>query len=140
MSPSTPLRIWLVSVSFVLFQFFLQLSSGVVIGAIMRDMHLSALIAGALSASFYLVYTGLQIPVGILFDCKNARLLLTFTTLLCSLGCFTFASSHSLIGLFIGRTLMGIGSSFAFVGLSHLLRQHFPLRQFSFMVGLSEPI
>ena len=140
MSPSTPLRIWLVSVSFVLFQFFLQLSSGVVIGAIMRDMHLSALIAGALSASFYLVYTGLQIPVGILFDCKNARLLLTFTTLLCSLGCFTFASSHSLIGLFIGRTLMGIGSSFAFVGLSHLLRQHFPLRQFSFMIGLSETI
>jgi len=140
MSQSTPLRIWFVSVLFVLFQFFLQLSSGVVIGEIMYDMHLSALIAGALSASFYIVYTGLQIPVGVLFDCKNPRLLLSVTTLLCSIGCFAFASSYSLAGLFAGRTLIGIGSAFAFVGLSHLLREHFPLRQFSFMIGLSETI
>ncbi len=140
MNLSIPVRIWLVSVLFVLFQFFLQLSSGVVIGAIMHDMHLSALTAGALSASFYIVYTGLQIPVGVLFDCKNPRVLLSVTTLLCTLGCFAFASSFSLIGLFAGRTLIGIGSAFAFVGLSHLLREHFPLRQFSFMIGLSETI
>jgi MFS family permease len=140
MSLSTPLRIWLVSVLFVLFQFFLQLSSGVVIGAIMHDMRLSALTAGALSASFYIVYTALQIPVGVLFDCQNPRLLLSVTTLLCSIGCFAFASSYSLVGLFAGRTLIGIGSAFAFVGLSHLLREHFPLRQFSFMIGLSETI
>ena len=136
----THIRIWLVSVFFVLFQFFLQLSSGVVIGVIMHDMQLTALTAGALSASFYIVYTSLQIPVGILFDCKNPRLLLAINPILCAIGCFTFATSHSLIGLFIGRTLIGIGSACAFVGLSHLLRQHFPLRQFSFMIGLSETI
>ncbi len=140
MSLSIPIRIWLVSVSFVLFQFFLQLSSGVVIAAIMHDMQLTALIAGALSASFYIVYTGLQIPVGILFDCKSPRVLLSASSLVCSLGCFAFAASYSLLGLFIGRTLIGLGSAFAFVGLSHLLRQHFPARQFSFMIGLSETI
>lgn len=138
-SPS-PIRIWLISVSFVLFQFFLQLSSGVVIGAIMHDMQLTALTAGTLSAAFYIVYTSLQTPVGILFDRESPRLLLTATTLLCSLGCFIFAASDSLSGLFIGRTLMGIGSAFAFVGLSHLLRQQFPARLFPFMIGLSETI
>ena len=137
---STPIRVWLISVSFVLFQFFLQLSSGVVIGAIMHDMQLTALTAGTLSAAFYVVYTGLQTPVGILFDQKNPRLLLATTTLLCSLGCFLFAHSHGLIGLFLGRTLMGVGSAFAFVGLSHLLRQQFPAHQFAFMIGLSETI
>lgn len=140
MSLSAPLRIWLVSVLFVLFQFFLQLSSGIVIDAIMQDMSLSALIGGALSASFYIVYTGLQIPVGVLFDCKNPRVLLSITTLLCSIGCFAFSSSYTLSGLFASRTLIGIGASFAFVGLSHLLRTHFPLRHFSFMIGLSETI
>lgn len=140
MSLSIPIRIWLVSVTFVLFQFFLQLSSGVVISAIMQDMGLSALTAGALSASFYIVYTGLQIPVGILFDCKNPRVLLATSSFVCSIGCFAFAASYSLPGLFIGRTLIGTGSAFAFVGLSHLLRQHFPTRQFSFMIGLSETI
>ena len=137
-SSRTP--IWLVGVSFVLFQFFLQLSSGVLIGAIMREMQLSALTAGALSASFYIVYTGLQIPVGLLFDRHNPRTILVASTLVCSLGCFLFAASHDLIGLFCGRLLIGTGSAFAFVGLSHLLRQYFPIEQFAFLIGLSETI
>lgn len=132
--------IWLVGVSFVLFQFFLQLSSGVVIGAIMGELQLSALMAGILSSTFYYVYTSMQIPVGMLFDRKNTRFLLTLNVLLCSIGCFCFAQSHSLAGLMFGRLLIGGGSAFAFVGLSHLLRQHFPLKQFGFMIGLSETL
>ncbi|MFC7781692.1 MFS transporter [Legionella taurinensis] len=132
--------IWLVGVSFVLFQFFLQLSSGVIIGAIMVEMKLSALMAGFLSSSFYYVYTSLQIPVGILFDRANPRFLLTVNALLCSLGCFLFAHSEQLWALVLSRLMIGAGSSFAFVGLSLLLREHFPIRQFAFMIGLSETL
>ncbi|MBA3536685.1 MAG: MFS transporter [Tatlockia sp.] len=132
--------IWLIGVSFVLFQFFLQLSSGVIIGAIMQDMQLSALEAGILSSSFYYVYTSLQMPVGMLFDSKSTRFLLATNALLCSLGCLFFAQGHSLVHLIIGRLLIGAGSAFAFVGLSHLLRQHFPLKQFGFLIGLSETL
>ncbi len=137
---SSRISIWLVGVLFVLFQFFLQLSSGIVIGSIMHDMQLSALTAGLLGSSFYIIYTLLQIPVGILLDRKNTRTLLSVNALLCSVGCLLFASSHSLTGLFVGRLLIGAGSAFAFIGLSHLLRQHFPLRQFAFMIGLSETL
>ena len=132
--------LWLIGVSFVLFQFFLQLSSGVVIGTIMHENQLSALVAGLLSGSFYIVYTSLQIPVGILFDGRNTRRLLATNALLCSLGCFVFAASYSLLGLFLGRLLIGAGSAFAFIGLAHLLRQHYPLKQFAFMIGLSETL
>ncbi|RUR17452.1 MFS transporter [Legionella septentrionalis] len=135
-----PLGIWWVGVSFVLFQFFMQLSSGVVIGAIMHDMQLSALTAGWLGSAFYIVYTGLQIPVGIMFDRGNTRLLLAVNAFICSLGCLLFAASHTLPGLLLGRVLIGMGSAFAFVGFSHLLRQHFPLRKFAFMIGLSETL
>ena len=139
-TPSTPIRIWLVSVSFVLFQFFLQLSSGIVISAIMHNMALTALASGALSATFYIIYTSMQIPVGMLFDRKNARFLLVASSVICSLGCFAFASSYTLFELFLWRTTIGFGSSFAFVGLSHLLRQHFSPRRFPFMIGVSETI
>ena len=139
-SASKRLCIWLIGVSFVLFQFFLQLSSGVVIGAIMHDMQLSALTAGSLSSALYIMYTALQVPVGILFDRKNTRLLMALNALFCSLGCFLFAASHDLLGLFCGRLLIGAGSSFAFIGLSHLLRQHYPLKRFAFMIGLSETL
>ena len=132
--------IWLIGVSFVLFQFFLQLSSGVIIGAIMHDLALTALTAGLLSGAFYAVYTTLQIPVGILFDRKSTRSLLAINALVCSIGCFVFGFSDSLIGLFVGRALIGAGSSFAFIGLSHLLRQHYPLKQFAYMIGLSETL
>ena len=132
--------IWLIGVSFVLFQFFLQLSSGVVIGTIMHEMQLSALTAGLLSGTFYVIYAALQIPAGILFDRKSTRRLLTINTLICSTGCFLFAASYSLTGLFLGRFLIGAGSAFAFIGLSHLLRQHYPLKRFAFMIGLSETL
>ncbi|MDI9819083.1 MULTISPECIES: MFS transporter [unclassified Legionella] len=132
--------IWLLGVSFVLFQFFLQLSSGVVIGAIMHEMRISAFAAGILSSAFYYVYTSMQIPVGMLFDRKSTRLLLTANVLVCSVGCVFFAHSHNFFLLMIGRMLIGAGSAFAFVGLSHLLRQHFPLKHFGFMMGLSETL
>jgi len=130
----------MVGVTFVLFQFFLQLSSGVIINSIMTEMKLSALMAGILSSSFYLIYTIMQIPVGILFDRQSTRLLLSISAIVCSFGCFLFSQSHTVAQLIIARILIGAGSSFAFVGLSQLLRHHFSLRHFSFMIGLSETL
>ncbi len=106
----------------------------------MHEQNLSALIAGLLSSSFYYVYTTYQIPVGILFDKYNTRTLMTVNAALCSLGCFIFATAHTLPILFLGRLTIGAGSAFAFVGLSHLLRQHFPMKQYAFMIGLSETL
>lgn len=132
--------VWLVGISFLLFQFFLQLSSGIVVGAIMQEQHFSALTAGLLSSAFYYVYTSLQIPVGILFDNFNTRSLLYINAALCAIGCFVFAAAYHLPLLFLGRLIMGAGSAFAFIGMSHLLRQHFPIKQYAFMIGLSETL
>ncbi len=106
----------------------------------MQEMKLSALVAGLLSCSFYVIYTALQLPVGVLFDRKNARNLLTSSAFICSIGCLVFASGEGLFMLFLGRILIGFGSAFAFVGLSHLLRQYFPAKLFGFMIGLSETL
>lgn len=106
----------------------------------MQEQQLTALTAGLLSSSFYYVYTSLQIPVGILFDNYNTRSLLYLNAILCALGCFIFASGHSLPMLFLGRLVIGAGSAFAFIGMSHLLRQHFLMTQYAFMIGLSETL
>jgi MFS family permease len=137
---SAQFMIWLAGVLFVLLQFFLQLSSGIIIGAIMSDLRLSALMAGILGSSIYFVYTTFQIPVGILFDRQNTRTLLYLSAFICSIGCLVFASSYTMTGLIIGRLLIGAGSAFAFVGYSHILRQYFDIRRFAFMMGLSETL
>lgn len=140
MSPIKRTFIWLVGVSFLLFQFFLQLSSGIIVSVIMHERNLSALTAGLLSSAFYYVYTSFQMPVGLLFDKYNARLLLSSHAVLCAMGCFLFAMDHSLTTLFLGRLIIGWGSAFAFVGLTQVLRQNFPLKQYAFMIGLSETL
>lgn len=140
LSKKTKIIIWLAGVSFLLFQFFLQLSSGIVIGALMHEQPVSALTAGLLSSAFYYVYTSFQIPVGLLFDRYDTRVLLAFNALLCAVGCFIFAQGHSVPALFFGRLIIGAGSSFAFVGLSHLLRHYFPIKRYAFLVGFSETL
>lgn len=106
----------------------------------MHEQHISAFTAGLLSSAFYYVYTSLQIPVGILFDNFNTRSLLYVNAALCALGCFIFAIGPTLAWLFLGRLIMGAGSAFAFIGMSQLLRQHFPIRSYAFMIGLSETL
>ncbi|MCC5792286.1 MAG: MFS transporter [Legionellaceae bacterium] len=130
----------MVVVSFVLLQFFLQLSSGVIMGAIMQELQLNALSIGFLASAFYYVYTSLQIPVGFIFDRYNTRTILAISALICSAGCLLFALAHPFLWLITGRLLMGAGSAFAFVGLAHILRQFFPLRDFAFLIGLSETL
>lgn len=137
---SSPFLFWALSVSFVLFQFFIQLSSGVVIHAIMLELKLSALSAGLLSSIYYYAYTTLQIPVGMLFDRANSRYLIVSNLFICSLGCLLFSQAEHLPSLMLSRLMIGTGSAFAFVGLSHVLRQHFELSQFGFMIGLSETL
>jgi MFS family permease len=137
---AAPLLFWSISVSFVLFQFFLQLSSGLVINFIMKDLALTASQAGVLSSAYYYVYTGLQIPVGALLDKKNSRTLLTLNVFICSVGCLLFAVSQHFWSLVLSRMVIGAGSAFAFVGVSHILRQHFEAHKFSFMIGLSETL
>ncbi len=106
----------------------------------MHEQALSALEAGLLSSSFYYVYTSLQIPVGLLFDSYNTRTLLAINAFVCSLGCFLFSIAHSFPLLFFSRLIIGAGSAFAFVGVTRILRQHFLLKQYAFMVGLSETL
>lgn len=132
--------IWLLCTFFVLLQFFLQLSSGIVIGSIMYEMRLNALSASILSSSFYIIYTFLQIPVGILADKHNPRTLLTLSSLTFGLGCLFFSISHTLVSLFFSRMLIGIGSAFSFVIMVHIVRSHYPIKYFSTLVGTSETL
>ncbi len=137
----TSYTIWLICAFFVILQFFIQLSSGIIIvGSIMQEMQLSALTASILSSSFYVIYTILQIPVGILGDKYNSRLLLTLSAITFGIGCMFFASSHTLVYLFIARVLIGIGSSFAFVIMVHIVRNNYSIKYFSTLIGACETL
>ncbi len=132
--------IWAIATAFTLLQFTLQLSSAVIINVIMHDMHLSALTGGLLSGLFYVIYTSLQIPAGVLCDHYNPRPILCASAGICAAGCLIFASSHHLLGLYCGRGFIAIGSAFSFVCLTHLIREHYPRHLFSILIGATETL
>ncbi|MCH9770726.1 MAG: MFS transporter [Gammaproteobacteria bacterium] len=130
--------VWAIAASFVLFQFFIQLSSGEIIGGLMQSFHLSAFGGGLLASAYYYVYVILQAPAGILIDRFGPRRLLTLGALVATAGAFCFGGGHALWLALMGRLLMGAGCAFAFVGALHLIAQWFPIERFAFMVSISE--
>lgn len=136
----SPWLMWLASLMFVLFQFCLQLSAGVMIGDLIQTFHLTPIGAGLLSGSYYFIYVFMQTPAGILVDRVGPRRLLSVGAIICSMGCGLFALSPNLPLACLARVLMGGGSSFAFVSTLYLIGKWFPKERFSMMTGLTETI
>jgi MFS family permease len=131
---------WALAVCFVFFQFFLQLSAGVIVNQLRASFHLTALGAGMMAGSFYYVYTLLQMPAGALIERYGARYLLGLGGLVCGAACLCFALSQETMIAFFSRLVMGAGASFAFVASLYLVEQWFPPHRFALMTGLAETI
>ncbi|MBS0358700.1 MAG: MFS transporter [Proteobacteria bacterium] len=132
--------IWFISVAFVDFQFFLQISSGVMVDKLMTSFSMSAFGAGILASIYYYIYVLLQTPAGALMDRFGPRFLLTVGGFVCTFGCFLFGFAKMLWIAQVGRLFMGAGSAFAFVGSMYLVREWFPKNRFAFMVGVTETL
>lgn len=130
--------VWSVSAIFLLFQFFLQLSSADIVAGLMKSFTLTALGAGILASTYYYVYVSLQAPAGMLVDRFGPRRLLTIGALVCGIGCWIFAHSTHLTFAVAGRLLMGTGAAFAFVGSLSLISRWFPMNRFAIMVAVAE--
>lgn len=132
--------IWGIGTTFVLFQFLLQLSSGVLVERLMQEFSMTALSAGLMSGAYYYIYVALQTPAGMLIDRYGARRLLSLGGLVCALGCGLFAMTEQVWMADLGRLLMGGGSAFAFVGTLYLISNWFPAAYFGMMLGFSDLI
>lgn len=130
--------IWSVAAVFVLFQFFIQLSSGVIVEGLMKSFSLTAFGGGLLASAYYYVYTLLQAPAGFVVDRYGTRRVLSVGAAICGLGCVLFAVSNDAITATIGRLIMGTGASFAFVGAMNLVASWFPRHRYGFMAAMAE--
>ena len=136
----SPFLMWLSANFFVLFQFLLQLSCGVMLVPLKHSLHLSDVEVGALVASFYLVYTVLQTPAGMMVDRLGSRRLLAGGGVVCAVGCLMFAQAHTWSVAVVARVIMGMGASFAFVATLNVIERHFKPERFALMVGLIETV
>jgi MFS family permease len=121
---------------YYLYEFILQVSPSIVTTELMRDLQTDSEGVGIISGIYYVTYTIMQIPAGLLYDRFGPHLILFFASLLCALGVYVFGTAEGVIVASIGRLLMGFASAFAFTGCLVLIHLWFPLRYFEILAGV----
>lgn len=110
---------------------------GLITDEIMRDFHVSAATIGLLASMQFLIYTGLQIPMGILADRFGPNYFLVVGAALTGLGTIMYSVGTHEIVLFLARTLIGIGDATIWVNMMLILGQWFSTREFVRLVGFA---
>ncbi|MFC3907487.1 MFS transporter [Legionella dresdenensis] len=130
--------IFLLSASFYLYEFVLQVAPSVMADSMMRTFQVNAAGFGIISAFYFYAYAPMQLPAGLMFDRYGPRKLMTYALILCAAGSFFFASTSGLFTAGLGRFLIGVGSAFSFIGVLVLISRWFPPRQFAFLAGIAQ--
>lgn len=125
---------------FLGYEMALQVSPAVMAEELMQDIGLNARDLSFISIAYFGAYSFMQIPAGILLDKFSAKVLMTFSAAICTLGIYVFVLSNSDLLLAFGRFLTGFGSAFAFVGVLLIAHEWFDQKQFPVLVGIAQLI
>ncbi|MFO1397817.1 MAG: MFS transporter [Burkholderiales bacterium] len=126
----------IVLLSFVL-SFFHRTAPAAIAGELTQAFAINAATLGTLAATYFYVYTVLQIPVGVLADTVGPRKLLTGGSLVAGLGSLLFAWAPAWELAAAGRTLVGVGVSVAFIAILKISAVWFPPNRFATLNGFT---
>lgn len=126
----------LVTMSYML-AFFHRVAPAAIASDLQQAFSASAAALGGLAATYFYVYTVMQIPTGILVDTLGPRRIVTLGGIVAGAGSLLFAYAATLTEASIGRLLIGLGVSVAFIALLKLNAAWFHDRHFATAVGLT---
>ena len=91
---------------------------------------------GALAATYFYVYTVMQVPTGIFVDTFGPRRILLFGGLAGAIGSLLFGLAPSLQMALVGRTLIGLGVSVTFIAMLKYIALWYDESRFASLVGI----
>lgn len=104
---------------------------------LMQHYGISSTQLGLLVSSYYYPYVLLQVPGGIILDRWGTRRMSLFIASMSTFAFALFASGFSIWTAYIGRVLLGLAASCAFITTLKIATQWFSPQQFSTMSGLT---
>ena len=90
---------------------------------------------GALAATYFYVYTVMQIPTGVLADTLGPRRILTLGGIVAGAGSLLFGLAPGFEVAVAGRALVGLGVSVAFIAMLKLIAVWYDESRFATLVG-----
>ncbi|HKU87010.1 MAG TPA: MFS transporter [Casimicrobiaceae bacterium] len=122
--------------SYVL-SFFHRTAPAAIAGELTRAFEIGGAVLGTLAATYFYVYTILQVPVGVLADTLGPRRILAAGSLIAGLGSLLFGLAPAWEMAALGRTLVGVGVSVAFIAILKICAVWFPADRFATVVGIT---
>jgi sugar phosphate permease len=125
----------LVGAAYVL-SFFHRIAPAAIAGELKQAFGASGAELGALAATYFSVYTVMQVPTGVLVDALGPRRIVALGGVVAGLGSMAFGAAGSLGVASLGRALVGLGVSVTFIALLKLVAAWFREREFATLSGL----
>ncbi|MGB4191501.1 MAG: MFS transporter [Rickettsiales bacterium] len=132
--------IWVIVSVFYAYQYILRVMPSILMNDIMQRFNIDAAVFGQFSGVYYLGYSLMHLPIGIMLDHYGPRKVMTGCILLTIVGMLPIIFSEHWTYPIIGRILIGVGSSAAILGAFKIIRLTFSEAHFSRMLSFSVTI
>jgi predicted MFS family arabinose efflux permease len=129
--------IWIIASIFYAYQYILRVMPNIMLDDIMQQFHIGAGAFGQFSGVYYIGYSLMHLPIGIMLDRFGPRKVMSSCILLTVIGLLPLILADHWIFPIMGRVLMGIGSSAAILGLFKIIRMAFTEERFPRMLSIS---
>jgi len=140
MSKSAAFFVWIIGAIFYAYQYILRVMPNVMMSDIMHEFNIDASLFGQFSGVYYIGYSLLHLPIGIMLDRFGPKKVMSLCIILTVIGTLPIIYTNHWIYPIIGRILVGIGSSAAILGTFKIIRMIFSEKQFTRMLSLAVTI
>ncbi len=130
-----PLLLWSMCTLYLAFQLIVRLSAGLLREEIMAKFPIDIESFGAFAGYYYIGYAGMQVPIGILVDKFNIKLVVISCILVTAIGTFIYTLSPSWNLILFARFLVGTGSAVAFISAAKVIKLYFPVKYQTSLLG-----
>lgn len=134
--------VWVTASVFYAYQYLLRVMPNIMLEDIMQQFDIGAATFGQFSGFYYIGYSLMHLPIGIMLDRYGPKKIMTACILLTVIGLMPLIFAEHWFYPILGRTLVGMGSSAAILGVFKIIRmtfseERFPrMLSFSVMIGL----
>ncbi len=129
--------IWIIASVFYAYQYVLRVMPSIMLNDIMQQFHIDAATFGQFSGVYYIGYSLMHLPVGIMLDRFGPKKIMAACILLTVLGLTPLVFAQHYAYPIIGRFLIGLGSSAAILGVFKIIRMTFKEKLFPRMLSIS---
>lgn len=139
-SRSIAWTMWFIVSVFYAYQYILRVMPNIMMNDILQQFHIDTTTFGQFSGIYYLGYSLMHLPIGIMLDRFGPKKILPICMIMTVIGLLPIIFAEYWVYPIIGRALIGMGSSAAILGSFKVIRLGFSEDHFTRMLSLTVTI